>query len=76
MGSLKELALIFLSARHFPVYYLKLILRIESLHDYVDCLLSLAYIPNLGVVDIVSIKGYHAASTRTENAKYYGKGNK
>ena len=50
MGSLRELTLIFLSAKHcilLKIYFM----RVESLRDYVDGLLSLAYIPNIVVVD-------------------------
>ena len=41
-----------------------------------DGLFSLAYILNIGVVDMVPIKGNHATSTRKENVKYYSKGDK
>ena len=74
MGSFKELAVIFLSARHCIL--LKIYFIVESIRDYVDGLLSLAFIPNIVVVDMAQIVAKHAISTRKDNAKYYGKGGK
>ena len=59
--------------QHGIVYYLKFILRAESPRDYVDGLLSLAYIPNIVVVDMAHIVAKHATSSRKGDAKYYGK---
>ena len=64
------------SCQHDIVHYLKFILIVESLRDYVDGLLSLAFIPNIVVVDMAQIVAKHAISTRKDNAKYYGKGGK
>ena len=61
------------SCQHGIVYYLKFILSAESPRDYVDGLLSLAYIPNIVVVDVAHIVAKHATSTRKDDAKYYGK---
>ena len=68
MGTFKELALIFLSARHC--------ILLKSPRDNVDGLLSLAYIPNIVVVDMARIVAKHATSTRKDDAKYFGKGDK
>ena len=43
---------LWISSQHGIVYYLKFILRAKSPRDYVDGLLSLAYIPNTVVVDM------------------------
>ena len=59
------------SCQHGIVYYLKFILRVESPRDYVDGLLSLAYIPNIVVVDMAHIVAKHATSSRKDDAKYY-----
>ena len=64
------------SCQHGIVYYLKFILSAESPRDYVEGLLSLAYIPNIFAVDMARIVAKHATSTRKDNAKYYGKGEK
>ena len=48
----------------------------ESPRDYVDGFPSLAYIPNIAVVDMARIVVKHATSTRKDDAKYYGKGDK
>ena len=64
---------------HFPVstaYYLKFVLRAKSFCDYVDGLLSLAYIQKIAVVDMAHIVAKHPTSTRKDDAKYYGKGDK
>ena len=58
------------------LYYLKFILRAESPRDYVDGLLSLAYILNIVVVDMAHIVAKHARNTREDDAKYDGKGDK
>ena len=55
------------------VYYLQFILRAETSRNYVDGLLSLAYVPNIVVVDMTHVVAKHATSTRKEDAKYYGK---
>ena len=52
------------------------ILRAESPRDYVDGLLSLAYIRDIVVVDMPRTAGKHATSTRKDDAKYDGKGDK
>ena len=62
------------SCKHDIVYYLKFIVRAESLRDYVDGWLSLAYIPNIVAVDMARVLVNHA--TRKDDAKYYGKGGK
>ena len=64
------------SCQHGIVYYLKFILRAKSPRDYVDGLLSLVYIPNIVVVDMAHIVAKHATSSRKDDAKYYGKGDK
>ena len=64
------------SCQHGTVYYLKFILRAESPRDYVDDLLSFAYIPNIVVLDMAHIVAKHATSNRKDEAKYYGKGDK
>ena len=56
------------------MYNLKFILRAERPRDYADGLLSLAYIPNIVVMTDIVTK--HATSTRKDDAKYYGKGDK
>ena len=66
------------SRQHGTVYYLKFILRAESPRDYVDDLLSFAYIPNIVVPDMAHIVAKHSTRTsnRKDDAKYYGKGDK
>ena len=52
------------SCQHGIAYYLKFNLRAEDPRDYVDDLLSLAYIPSIAVVDMAHIVAKHATSTR------------
>ena len=68
METFRKLALIFLSAQHC--------ILLKSPHDYVEGLLSLAYIPNIVVVGMARIVAKHATSTRKDDAKYFGKGDK
>ena len=51
-------------------------MRAESPRDYVDDLLSFAYIPNIVVPDMAHIVAKHSTSNRKDDAKYYGKGDK
>ena len=56
------------------MYNVKLIFHAERPRDYADGLLSLAYIPNIVVMTDIVTK--HATSTRKDDGKYYGKGDK
>ena len=62
------------SCPHGVVYYLKFLLRAESCRDYVDGCLSMAYLPNVVVVDMAHIVAKHANRIRREDIEKYKKG--
>ena len=64
------------SCPHGLVYYVKFLLRAESCRDYVDGYLSMAYLPNVVVVDMTHIVAKHANRSRREDIEKYKKGDK
>ena len=56
------------------VYYLKFLLRAESCRGYVDGYLSMAYLPNVVVVDMTHIVAKHANRNQREDIEKYKKG--
>ena len=62
------------SCPHSVVYYLKFLLRAESCRNYVDGCLSMAYLPNVVVVDMAHIVSKHANRSRREDIEKYNKG--
>ena len=53
---------------------MKFLLRAESCRDYVDGYLSMAYLPNVVVVDMTHIVAKHANRNRREDIEKYKKG--
>ena len=60
------------SCLHGVVYYLKLLLRSKSNHDYKDGLLSMEHLPNVTVIDMDHIVANHALVSRKEDVIKYG----
>ena len=57
------------SCQHGIAYYLKFILSVERCRNHMGGLLSLAYILNIAVFEMIHIVAKHKTSTRKDYAK-------